>query len=127
VSGVVVDTSVWIDFFAGRPSDRLEDALRAGAVLVPPIVVAELLSGTQRAVDRQALVALLQDLALCETPLAHWLAVGDLRRTVQRRGLTVSTPDAHIAQCAIDAGAVLLSRDAVFSRMARLVDLRVVT
>jgi hypothetical protein len=38
--------------------------------------------------------------------------------------LTVSTPDAHVAQCAIDLDAVLLTTEAVFRRLARSSGLR---
>jgi tRNA(fMet)-specific endonuclease VapC len=124
VSAVVVDTSVWIDFLAGRPTDRLEDALRLGSVALPPVVVAELLSGV-RGRDRTAVIDLLGDLELAATPLAHWIAVGDLRARLARRGLTVSTPDAHVAQCALDRDALLLSHDAVFARIAGVTALRV--
>jgi len=33
--------------------------------------------------------------------------------------VTVSTPDAHVAQCALDAGALLWSRDGIFQRIAK--------
>jgi hypothetical protein len=39
--------------------------------------------------------------------------------------LSVSTPDAHVAQCALDRDGLLLSHDAVFVRIAHLVPLRV--
>ena len=124
MSAVVVDTSVWIDFFAGRPTDRLEEALRLGSVMVPPIVVAELLSGVKGR-DRAGMIELLTDLEIAASPLAHWIAVGDLRATLARRGLTVSTPDAHVAQCALDRDALLLSHDAIFTRIASETELRV--
>ena len=124
MSAVVVDTSVWIDFFAGRPPERLEEALRLGAVALPPVVVAELLSGV-RGRDRAAMIDLLADLEFVATPLAHWIAVGDLRATLARRGLSVSTPDAHVAQCALDQDALLLSHDAIFARIAAATSLRV--
>ena len=124
MSGVVVDTSAWIDFFAGRPTERLEEALRLGSVALTPVVVAELLSGV-RGRDRAAMIDLLADLELVATPLAHWIAVGDLRATLARRGLSVSTPDAHVAQCALDMDALLLSQDAVFTRIADATALRV--
>jgi len=66
----------------------------------------------------------LQDFPLHETPLAHWIRVGELRRRLRHKGLAVSTPDAHVAQCALDRGALLLSGDAVFARIARLCPLR---
>ena len=124
VSAVVVDTSVWIDFFAGRPTERLEEALLVGSVMVPPIVIAELLSGVKGR-DRTAMIDLLTDLELAHSALSHWIAVGDLRAMLARRGLTVSTPDAHVAQCALDRDALLLSHDAVFTRIANATALRV--
>ena len=120
MSGVVVDTSVWIEFFAGRSTERLDEALRLGAVVLSPVVAAELLSGARHARDRRALVDLLTDLPLHPTPFAHWIAVGDLRAALQPRGVSVSTPDAHVTQCAIERDAMLLSNDAVFRRIAKL-------
>jgi predicted nucleic acid-binding protein len=122
---VVVDTSVWIDFFAGRPTPTLHDALAAGSVVLPPIVVAELATGARTAADREPLVDLLEDLPLHATPVEHWIRVGVLRRRLLDRGVPISTPDAHVAQCALDLGALLLSRDEVFTRAAVELELRV--
>lgn len=125
MSGVVVDTSTWIDFFAGIPVPSLEAALADGSVVLSPIVVAELISGARRTRDRAAIADLMARLALHETPLAHWVNVGELRRRCRAFGLTVSIPDAHVAQCALDREGILLSRDAVFARMAPHCGLRV--
>ena len=124
VSGVVVDTSVWIDFFAGRAAPGLEAALAQGLAVLPPIVVAELVSGARDRRERAALRDLLQDLPLHETPRDHWVRVGELRRQLGEGGLSVSTPDAHVAQCALDRNALLLTRDSVFARIARQSPLR---
>ncbi len=124
MSAVVVDTSVWIDYLAGAPEPHLEQALASGAVVLPPVVVAELMSGAQRAVDRAALQDLLSDLRLHATPLQHWLRVGELRRSLRARGVSVSTPDAHVAQCALDLDAPLLTTDTVFRRIANHTTLR---
>ena len=59
------------------------------------------------------------------TPLAHWIYVGQLRRRLADKGLSVSTPDAHVAQCALDRDALLLARDAIFKRIAEHSGLRV--
>ena len=119
MSGVVVDTSVWIDFLAGRPGPGLEDALASGVVVLAPVVVAELISGARRPRDRAAIADMLAELSLHATPLDHWIRVGELRRHLRDHGVSVSTPDAHVAQCAIDRDAVLLSRDAIFRRVVR--------
>jgi tRNA(fMet)-specific endonuclease VapC len=119
VSGVVVDTSVWIDFFAGHPAPLLADALAQSVVVLPPLVVAELISGARRPRDRTAIAELLRQLPIHETPVEHWIRVGELRLDLLTRGVLVSTPDAHVAQCALDRDAILLSRDRVFARVAR--------
>ena len=124
MAGVVVDTSVWIDFFAGKKADELELALANGAAILPPIVVAELISGASSAEERVAIGELLQEAPVHETPLDHWMRVGNLRATLARKGVAVSVPDAHVAQCALDRDAVLLTRDAIFARVARHTRLR---
>ena len=125
MSAVVVDTSVWIELFAGRPVPALQEALRQGIVVLPPIVAAELVSGARRPRDRAAIRDLLAELPLHETPLVHWIRVGELRRRLADRGVSVSTPDAHVAPCALDQHALLLSRDAIFGRIAQASDLNV--
>lgn len=124
--GLVVDTSVWIDFFRGHSIPLLEDALALGSVVVPPIVVAELVSGARKPADRAALIDLLDDLPIHETPRDHWVRVGDLRRRLIEKGHAISTPDAHVAQCALDRDAPLLSSDRVFARITRHAALRLV-
>ena len=155
MSAVIVDTSVWIEFLAGRPVPTLEDALAQGLVVLPPVVVAELISGARRPRERAAIADLIEALPLHETPVEHWIRAGELRRALLDRGVAVSTPDAHVAQCALDRGALrrrlldkgiavstpdahvaqcaldrdalLLSRDAVFTRIAAAFPLRVRT
>lgn len=118
VNELVVDTSIWIEFFRGRPLPALEEALGQGAVVLPPIVAAELMSAPLRARERAALSDLLDDLPLCPTPIAHWKAVGRLRARCSGLGLSISTPDAHVAQCAIELGATLWTLDAIFAKLA---------
>jgi predicted nucleic acid-binding protein len=116
---------VWIDFFAGVSIPELEEALARGAVVLAPVVVAELISGARRSRDRAAIADLLGELSLHDTPIDHWVRVGELRRALRDHGVSVSTPDAHVAQCAIDRDALLLSRDTVFRRVARYSRLQV--
>jgi predicted nucleic acid-binding protein len=124
---LIVDSSSWIDFFHGIDLPVLEAALERGRVILPPIVVSELISGARAPRDLALVADLLTDLPVHETPLQHWIRVGELRRFCAERGLTVSTPDAHVAQCALDRGAWLLSGDDVFPKIAKLVPLQLLT
>ncbi|MEW6338530.1 MAG: PIN domain-containing protein [Acidobacteriota bacterium] len=127
MSGLVVDTSVWIDFLNGKPAATLERGLENGAVVLPPVVVAEQAGGAHQRKHREAFVDLIADLAVHDAPVDRWVRVGDLRRRLGEKGIGVSTPDAHAARCVLDRNAVLLSRDVVFLRIAAVAPLRLAT
>jgi predicted nucleic acid-binding protein len=118
VNALVIDTSSWISFLAGGGSALVQQALDERRVHLPPIVAAELLSGRLSARERRALASLLDDLPLVPADRAHWYRVGRLRASLGQRGLAVSTPDAHVAQCALDLDAELLTEDRIFSKLA---------
>jgi predicted nucleic acid-binding protein len=124
VSALVVDTSSWVTYLGRGEGDLLEEALGEGRVHLPPIVAAELLSGRMSPGQRRALGELLSELPLCAADRDHWFRVGRLRDQLAAKGLSVSTPDAHVAQCTLDLGGALLTEDGVFTRMARHVSLR---
>ncbi len=124
MSALVVDTSSWVAYLGRGDGDLLDEALAEGRVHLPPVVAAELVSGRMTTGQRRALEELLADLPLCAAGLDHWVRVGRLRASLAARGLQVSTPDAHVAQCTIDLGARLLTEDAIFARVARLAPLR---
>lgn len=123
---VIVDTSLWIDALSGRTVIEIERALAAGTMVFSPLVVAELLSGDLTAGQRATIGELLQDYGLHRTPLGHWIDVGNLRRLLRGKGINATLPDAHVAQCALDLNATLLTRDDIFLRIAEHTPLRLV-
>lgn len=126
MSALVIDTSAWISFFAGSGDERIPEWLEEGRVHLPPIVAAELSSGKLAPRRRAELEALLTDLPLCPSGLDHWLRVGRLRADLRAKGVSVSTPDAHVARCALDLDAELLTEDRIFATLARHVRLKLV-
>lgn len=125
MSALVVDTSSWIAWLAGGGSSLVDEALEEGRLHLPVLVAAELLSGRLAAAERAELQDMLTDLPAVGTDLEHWFRVGKLRAELRAGGLSVSTPDAHVAQCAIDTGGVLLTEDRVFEKIAKVAPLRV--
>lgn len=125
MSALVVDTSSWIAWLAGGGSSLVDEALEEGRLHLPVVVAAELLSGRLDASDRAQLQDMLSDLPAVGTDIEHWFRVGKLRAELRAKGLSVSTPDAHVAQCAIDTGGVLLTEDRVFEKIAKVAPLRV--
>ena len=124
MSALVVDTSSWIAWLAGGGSSLVDEALEEGRLHLPVIVSAELLSGRLDDSERAELQDMLSDLPAVGTEPAHWFRVGKLRAVLRGKGLSVSTPDAHVAQCAIETDGVLLTEDRVFEKIAKIVPLR---
>jgi len=124
VSALVVDTSSWIAYFAGAARPALEEALEEGRAWLPAVVAAELLSGRLGARQRRRLTSLLDDLPLAPADRGHWYRVGKLRAFLREEGISISTPEAHVAQCALDLGAALLTEDGIFRLVAGHTDLR---
>jgi hypothetical protein len=102
----------------------VDEALEEGRLHLPVIVSAELLSGRLDDSERAELQDMLSDLPAVGTDPVHWFQVGRLRAGLRAKGLSVSTPDAHVAQCAIETGGVLLTEDRVFEKIAKVVPLR---
>jgi tRNA(fMet)-specific endonuclease VapC len=121
VNVLVIDTSVWISYFKGSPFPQVDLALREGRVYLPPIVPAELLSARLKAGQRESLIGFLKELPLIETHFEHWSRVGEMRSKLLAKEFQISTPDAHIAQCALDLDGYLLSEDQIFQKIAVLI------
>lgn len=119
MSALVIDSSSWVSFLGGRGDPRVPDWLEEGRVWLPPVVAAELCSGRMTARRRAELEAMLADLPLCPSGLEHWIGVGRLRAELRAKGVQVSTPDAHVARCALDLDAELLTEDRIFRVVAR--------
>lgn len=127
MSEIVADTSEWIELLAGRPAPQLVQALTSGNVVLPPLVIAELVAGAETKSGATAIDSLVEQLPLLETDRFHWKRVGELRRFLRSKGVSISTPDSHVAQCALDRDAVLLARDAIFAKVAKHTALRLVS
>ncbi len=127
MSALVVDTSSWVSYFASSGPSVIDEALAEGRVFLPPLVAAELVSGRLTARQLAELQSFLSDLPLCVVDFDHWLRVGLLRAQLFAVGLSVSTPDAHIAQCALDLQGDLLSEDGIFSKVAKTTVLKVLS
>jgi predicted nucleic acid-binding protein len=122
---VIVDSSVVVDALGGEKPLPVLRAIAEATLVLPPLVVAEVFSGDTTPEQREEFGILLQDYPVLRTPLKHWMDLGELRRTLRAKGLNVTLPDAHVAQCALDLDATVLSRDEIFVHIAAHTSLRV--
>lgn len=121
---IVVDTSVWIEFFraTGSSAHLTLRALLAdrAALATTEIVVMEVLAGVRSQTEHRAVRAQLLGLpVLALRGLRDYERAADLYRGLRRGGVTPrQLTDALIALCAVDAGAELLHADPDFDLLA---------
>jgi predicted nucleic acid-binding protein len=125
---VLVDTSVWVEFFRRPSRIDLPTVVDLDEVVTCLPVLQEVLQGFREeaafALARDAMLAL----PIVETPLRQEVfedAVG-LYRRARAAGFTVrSSVDCLIAACALRHGLTVLHRDRDFGFLARVSPLRV--
>ena len=124
---ILVDSSVWVDFFRSSPG-------RAGAELrrmieesepfaLTGIVVAEVLQGLTRDIDTIERFLSQWDV-LDAQGFETYTRAAAIHRAGRSKGIALSTIDTLIAAIALDHGAVLFTLDRDFSRIARLTGLK---
>ena len=128
---IVVDTTVWIDFFngAGTPEDHhLQQLITVGRSLaLTDLIFCEILQGIREdaAFEQTRGLLLLYPILRIER-LATFEHAAQIYRTCRRRGLTVrKTIDCLIAALCIEEDVELFQKDSDFDAIARVAPLRV--
>jgi tRNA(fMet)-specific endonuclease VapC len=116
---VLVDTSVWIDFYRGREPNAGELArlIAEGEVSVCGPIVAELIAGSPK--DRRTdLETALAGLPSAELDFAAWRLAGEVAHELRRRGRVAPLLDIAIAVAAVRDRSPLWTLDQDFARIA---------
>jgi len=127
---ILVDSSVWIDFFRGTPTPQVEllDALLGTEPLaIGDLILAEVLQGFRSDRDfnqaRQLLLTF-EMVNIVDTQTAIQAAKNF--RALRTKGITVrKTIDTLIATCCLQKGHILLHSDRDFEPFATYLGLRV--
>ena len=127
---VLVDTTVWIDFFADRSEPHVaalvkfieheEDLCLCG------IILAEVLQGIRSDEDYIKTKDYLDDLVFLPMQHATFIRAAEVYTSLRKRGVTIRKPvDCMIASVAIEHDIPLLHNDRDFNYMAKYSNLRV--
>jgi predicted nucleic acid-binding protein len=127
---ILVDTSVWIDFFNGY--DSVEAAYLRSCIVdgrpltLPGLVLTEILVGVRTEAEAARIVRVL---SAFDTPpeldSTDYEKAAELYRSCRSRGFTIrSTIDCLIAQLCLRHDYVLLAKDRDFDAMTQVVSLK---
>lgn len=114
---ILVDTSVWVDFFNDYPSREhaaLGELIEGGEeVCTCGVIVAEVFQGLRRETGRNEICSLFRQMTFLEPAgIELYLRAAEIYRLLRRKGRTVrSTIDCLIAVIAEESGCRVLARD----------------
>lgn len=123
---IAADTSTWIAFLqgeGGEDAELLDKALEDRQVLMVPAVLTELLSDPKLP---PSVAATLSEIPLIEINSGYWERAGALRAQILAKHLKARLGDALIAQCCMDRGIALLTRDRDFRTFSKAASLDLV-
>lgn len=120
--GVLVDTSVLIDFFRGQgtASEAVTDLLQKNQVVITGIIIAELLQGMKNLKEDTALEELLLAVHQLEVTNDVWLRAGKLALSLRRTGVNLPLTDVAIAALALEHDFSILTNDKHFEQIPNL-------
>jgi predicted nucleic acid-binding protein len=116
---VLVDTTVWIDFFAARPLhhvEALENLItNREDICICGIILTEVLQGIRKDSQFRKTRDLFDNLIFLSMGYATFLQSAEIYRTLRRKGITIRKPvDCMIASAAIENEISLLHNDKDF-------------
>lgn len=123
---ILVDSSVWIDFFSSSSSVAGHELRRmivgAEPVALTGLIVAEVLQGLTRDVTR--IEGYLSMWDIVEPRLSTYSDAAAIFRLARAKGLSLTTIDTIIAAIAIENRAALFTLDQDFVRISRITNLQ---
>jgi predicted nucleic acid-binding protein len=123
---IAADTSTWVVYLeggVGEDAQLLDRALGDSQVVMAPVVLTELLSDPKLP---SGVAKTLSEVPLIEIVSGYWQRAGVLRAKVLAKRRRARLGDALIAQCCIDQGIPLLTRDRDFRAFAHAAGLDLV-
>ena len=120
---ILVDTSVWIDFFSTSPGSAGDELRRmvdeAETFALTGVVVTEILQGLKRDIHRIERFLSMWEM-LEPRGFSTYREASAISRLARSKGISLTTIDTLIAAIALEHDASLFSLDKDFSRIAHL-------
>jgi predicted nucleic acid-binding protein len=132
MNAILVDTSVWIDFFNGKTaspeSEKLQKIIENhNAICICPIIYQEILQGIRDDKIFEEIKRLLSDYNMINIDIIEVTNYAvNLYRVLRKRGITIRKPvDCLIASYAILGDLYLLHKDRDFTEIAKVYKLKI--
>lgn len=117
--GVIVDTSVFIDFLKGseRIAQEVLNLIESKRIVLTGIIIAELMQGIKKPFEEERIADLLTGVSILEISTSLWIKIGRLSSSLRRKGINLPLTDIAIAVLAIEYDLALFTIDRHFEQI----------
>lgn len=122
---IVADASAWIAYFEPSGCPFLDFALGSGQVGIPALVKLEILGNLLDKKERLFLEEFMSNIPVLGINEGHFSRAAKLKTKLAGQSIFLSARDCHVLQCALDEGAMLLSKDSLFREIQESAAVRV--
>lgn len=119
---ILIDTSVWIDYFKGNDTPlqyRVDKALTHSHIYIPKVVLAELIQGAKSEKEIAVIEDFIEAFHIIDQKEDTWLKAGRLSFSMKRKGITIHIIDCYIAVIASENGCGIFSLDEHFKNIKK--------
>ena len=123
---VLIDTSVWINFFRDKSptfSQKVDELLAKNEICVPTIVVAELIQGSKSDREIMAVKEFLEAFHIIDQKEDTWIKAGELSYQLKRKGKRVNLADCYISIIAEHHGCQIFTLDEHFREIKTAIEI----
>lgn len=117
---VLIDTSVWIDYFQDATSslsEKMDEFLSHKNIFVPKVVVAELIQGAKSEKEIGVIKQFLAAFNIIMEGDETWIKAGKLSYDLKKKGRTINLTDCYIAVMAQENNCAVVTLDKHFKEI----------
>ena len=119
---VIIDTSVWIEFFKGKNQEtvtKVKRLIENERTVLCGIVLSELIAGIRRQKDEHIVIDALDALPYIETSRQSWILAGRIARELSAKGKKIPLTDLIVAAIAIENDCEIFTFDTHFDMVTK--------
>ena len=117
--GVIVDTSILIDFLKGseKYAEEITSLLLKNRAITTGIIIAELLQGIKNPKEEQNISELMTAINTLEISTELWIKTGKLSSSLRKKGISLPLTDIAIATLALEFNLYVFTLDKHFEQI----------
>ncbi|MGA1864882.1 MAG: PIN domain-containing protein [bacterium] len=117
--GVIVDTSILIDFLKGseKYAEEVTTLLVKNRAVTTGIIIAELLQGIKNPEEEQNISELMTAINTLEISTKLWIKAGKLSSSLRKKGINLPLTDVAIATLALEFNLYVFTMDKHFDQI----------